>query len=200
MIAPSIKSRPVYGVLKARKGQAQVIAADSDGIQAVLRMAAAAPEGHFASAQIIYVATTKPATEDLQSLRQLAPGNFYSVADLAAALPKLAEMLSTAHMGTQLYLAGSESLIGLLMRVAVEAGLEHTSIATEHCGTLARRVQCVHCKGITEQVTTQPVVCEHCGLLLFVRDHYSRRIAAFMGVCVNAEEPDTTPPMELRFP
>jgi DNA-directed RNA polymerase subunit RPC12/RpoP len=54
-------------------------------------------------------------------------------------------------------------------------------------------VQCVHCKGITENVTTQPVTCAHCGLLLFVRDHYSRRLAAFQGVCINAEDPSEVP-------
>ena len=49
-------------------------------------------------------------------------------------------------------------------------------------------MQCVHCKGITEDVTTQPATCSHCGLLLLVRDHYSRRLAAFQGVCINAED------------
>ena len=59
------------------------------------------------------------------------------------------------------------------MQVALEAGIDHTSIQTEHRGSLARRMQCVHCKGITENVTTQPATCSHCGLLLLVRDHYS---------------------------
>jgi DNA-directed RNA polymerase subunit RPC12/RpoP len=64
---------------------------------------------------------------------------------------------------------------------------------------LARRVQCVHCKGITEAVTTQPARCSRCGLTLLVRDHYSRRIAAFQGVCIDAEEPGVVPPTEDVF-
>ena len=60
-------------------------------------------------------------------------------------------------------------------------------------------MQCVHCKGITENVTTQPATCSHCGLLLLVRDHYSRRIAAFQGVCINAEDPSERPPIEEIF-
>ena len=91
-------------------------------------------------------------------------------------------------MGLRLYLSGTEGLIGQAMQAALEAGIDHSSIQTEHRGSLARRVQCVHCKGITEDVTTQPARCSHCGLLLLVRDHYSRRIAAFQGVCINAED------------
>jgi hypothetical protein len=62
------------------------------------------------------------------------------------------------------------------------------------------RVRCVHCRGVTENVATQPVVCAHCGLTLFVRDHYSRRIAAFMGVRADAEEPGVIPPFQELFP
>jgi predicted RNA-binding Zn-ribbon protein involved in translation (DUF1610 family) len=54
-------------------------------------------------------------------------------------------------------------------------------------------MQCVHCKGITEDVETDPFVCGHCGLNLFVRDHYSRRLAAYQGVCIDAEDPGNVP-------
>jgi hypothetical protein len=102
-------------------------------------------------------------------------------------------------MGLQLYLAGAEGLIGQVMRLAMDHGINHTTIVTEHRGTTARRVQCVHCKGITENVTTQPVRCSICGLTLLVRDHYSRRIAAFQGVCIDAEAPGSAPPMQEIF-
>ena len=85
----------------------------------------------------------------------------------------------------------------------VQAGAEHfidpQSIRTEHRGSLMRRVQCVHCKGMIENVTTNPVTCTHCGLLLLVRDHYSRRLAAFQGVCINAEDPDEKPELKVEF-
>jgi predicted RNA-binding Zn-ribbon protein involved in translation (DUF1610 family) len=54
-------------------------------------------------------------------------------------------------------------------------------------------MQCVHCKGITEDVATDPFQCSHCGLNLFVRDHYSRRLAAYQGVCIDAEDPGNVP-------
>jgi hypothetical protein len=102
-------------------------------------------------------------------------------------------------MGLRLYLSGTEGLIGQAMQAALEAGIDHSSIQTEHRGSLARRVQCVHCKGVTEDVTTQPVTCSHCGLLLLVRDHYSRRLAAFQGVCINAEDQSEKVPAEEVF-
>jgi dimethylamine monooxygenase subunit C len=58
----------------------------------------------------------------------------------------------------------------------------------------------VHCKGITDDVKTNPCKCAHCGLNLLVRDHYSRRLAAFQGVCIDAEEPGTAPPPVEMFP
>jgi DNA-directed RNA polymerase subunit RPC12/RpoP len=103
-------------------------------------------------------------------------------------------------MGLQLYLAGTEGLIGQVMKVAIDHGIHHDAIIAEHRGSTARRVQCVHCKGITEEVKTQPVICSHCGLQLFVRDHYSRRIAAFQGVCIDAEQPGSAPAIQEMFP
>ena len=85
------------------------------------------------------------------------------------------------------------------MRVAWEFGIRHQSIRTEHRGSLARRVQCVHCKGLTEPVTTNIVACAHCGLHLLVRDHYSRRMGAFQGVNVDAEAPGQVPTIEEVF-
>jgi dimethylamine monooxygenase subunit C len=109
-------------------------------------------------------------------------------------------MLQNAKMGLRLYASGTEGFIGQVMQVAIECGIDFNSVRTEHRGSEARRVQCVHCKGITDNVKTQPVICTHCGLSLLVRDHYSRRIAAFQGVCIDAEEPGTAPKPELAFP
>ena len=60
-------------------------------------------------------------------------------------------------------------------------------------------MQCVHCKGITENVATYPFQCSHCGLWLFVRDHYSRRLAAFQGVNIDAEDKGEIPEPVVRF-
>ncbi|UDL96139.1 hypothetical protein LGH83_08120 [Lichenihabitans sp. PAMC28606] len=200
MLQPSIKSRPVYGTLTPRAGSEHLIVADAAGADAILDMTAIAPLGFFDKAHILYVPIEHSNRERSDRLRALEAAMFYEGPSLAAALPRLAQALANARMGTRLYLAGTEGLIGQAMKMALDAGIDHSSIETEHRGSTARRVQCVHCKGITENVTTQPAVCSHCGLTLFVRDHYSRRIAAFQGVCIDAEEPGIVPPTEEAFP
>ncbi len=200
MPEPSIKSRPVYGTLQPRPGSLHLFVADAEGAAAILDLARKAPPDFFSRAHIIYVAAAKSAGGERQDfggrLQALGPDAYYEGPTIAAALPRLTQTLSTARMGTRVYLAGTEGLIGQAMRLALEVGIDHVAIETEHRGSLKRRVQCVHCKGITEDVTTQPVACAHCGLHLFVRDHYSRRIAAFQGVCIDAEEPGVLPPAE----
>lgn len=195
MIEPSIKSRPVYGTLSPSQGREHLLVADAEGGEAILDLAKAAPAGFFDAAEIVYVPGRAGEALSLR-LQALKPARWYEGPTVAAALPRLRQTLATARMGLRVYLAGTEGLIGQAMQLALEAGIDHSSIQTEHRGSLARRVQCVHCKGITENVTTQPVTCAHCGLLLLVRDHYSRRIAAFQGVCINAEDRSEQPAVE----
>jgi hypothetical protein len=198
MIEPTIKSRPVYGRLTPQAGRDHLFIADAEGAAAILELAAAAPEGFFADARIVFIPRETGAGFP-DRLRALRPLQYHEGPSIAAALPRLKQMLASARMGLRLYLAGTEGLIGQAMQVALEAGIDHSSIQTEHRGSLARRVQCVHCKGITEEVTTQPATCSHCGLLLLVRDHYSRRIAAFQGVCINAEDRSEIPAAQEIF-
>ncbi len=200
MPASTLKSRPVYRPLTPRPGTLHLLVADGEGAAAILDMAGRAPPGFFGRAHIIHVADASAGARYGEPLRRLDAQTIYEGPSLAAALPRLQRVLATARMGTRLYLAGTEGLIGQAMRLAIEAGMDHASIESEHRGSSARRVQCVHCKGITEDVTTQPCVCSHCGLALLVRDHYSRRIAAFQGVCIDAEEPGVVPPAEEAFP
>ena len=183
----SIKSRPVYGTLEPREGPAHLLVADAHGAEAILDVAT--PE-MMAHAHIIYI----PKGEDFEEkLRALNAASFYSGPSFAAAEQRLHKALADAKMGLQVYVAGTEGLIGQTQNAAMAAGIPHTAIQTEHRGSTARRMQCVHCKGITEDVETDPFVCAHCGLNLFVRDHYSRRLAAYQGVCIDAEDPGNVP-------
>ncbi len=198
---PSITSRPRYGVLEPRKGKAHLLIADAEGAQAILDLAAQdlarQTPGLMAKAHIVYIPKETGALYTAQ-LEKLGAAQLYVGPSYEAALPRLRRILGDAHMGLQVYLAGTEGLMGQAMREAVMAGIPHSAIQTEHRGSVARRMQCVHCKGITEDVMTDPFVCSHCGLNLFVRDHYSRRLAAFQGVCIDAEDPGNVPaPVEL---
>jgi hypothetical protein len=88
--------------------------------------------------------------------------------------------------------------MGLVMRIALQFNLNKDEIRAEECGTLARRVYCIHCRSATENVRTNIAQCG-CGRWLVVRDHYSRRLAAYMGVMVDAEAPGERPPIKDVF-
>jgi hypothetical protein len=192
----SITSRPVYGTLEPRPGKAHLMIADAEGAEALIDVAKADP-GVMAKAHVIYIpkGTGKKYSDQLAALK---PAILHVSPSYDSSVQRLRRILSDAHMGLQIYLAGTEGLMGQAMQEAVSAGIPHSAIQTEHRGSVARRMQCVHCKGITEDVMTDPFVCSHCGLNLFVRDHYSRRLAAFQGVCIDAEDPGEVPePVEL---
>jgi hypothetical protein len=196
-IAKTIPSRPVYESLHALTGSSHLLVADGAGGRAILDFARQLPADWFAAAHVIYVARSENATS--HALQALRPRQWHWAPSIPSALPRLSKVLEDAHMGLRLYLAGTEGLIGEAMQVALDAGIDHTAICTEHRGSLMRRMQCVHCKGISENVTTQPSQCAHCGLWLLVRDHYSRRLGAFQGVCIHAEEPANIPPAVETF-
>jgi len=184
----SMLSRPVYGTLEARAGSVHLFIADAEGAEAILDVAT--PD-LMAKAHVIYIAK---GTDFEDHLRALNPAKFYAGPTYSAAQTRIHKTLEDAKMGLQFYLSGTEGLIGQAQHAAMQAGIPHTAIQTEHRGSTARRMQCVHCKGITEDVEMDPFQCAHCGLHLFVRDHYSRRLAAYQGVCIDAEDPGNVPP------
>lgn len=197
---PSIRSRPVYGTLTAQPGTAHLMVADGEGAEAVIDMVARGPDSLAMLGQSHIICLPGPTGTDMcDRLRGLGAAQFHRAPSFPAALPRLQKVLTDAHMGLRIYVAGSEGIIGQVQQQAILAGIPHQAVQTEHRGSTLRRVQCVHCKGITENVGTDPFVCSHCGLHLFVRDHYSRRIAAFQGVNIDAEDPGLVPPAVERF-
>ncbi|MGB1236469.1 MAG: dimethylamine monooxygenase subunit DmmA [Planktomarina sp.] len=190
----SILSRPVYGTLAPRPGKYHLMIADAEGAEAILELAAQ-DAGLMVKSHIIFIPR---GTDFGPKLSALNPAQYYEGPSYAAAVSRIQRVLQDAHMGTQVYLTGTEGLMGQAQNECMQAGIPHTAIQTEHRGSVARRMQCVHCKGITEDVITDPFVCGHCDLNLFVRDHYSRRLAAYQGVCIDAEDPGNVPePVEL---
>src|ERR1700721_500954 len=107
--------------------------------------------------------------------------------------------LGQSLWGARLYGAGPENFIGLVMKIALEFNLNKDEIRAEESGTLARRVYCIHCRATTENVRTNIVRCIGCARWLLVRDHYSRRLAAYMGVMADAEAPGELPPLKEGF-
>jgi dimethylamine monooxygenase subunit C len=197
----AIKSRPVYGVLEPKAGTRHLVVADGEGADAVIELLEKFGDGKadaLGSLHIIY--TPGPnGTDKAAALEKLGAAQFYAAPSIPTLLPRLQRVLADAHMGTQFYLTGTEGLMGQAEREIMNTGFPFSDIQKEHRGSTVRRVQCVHCKGITENVVTDPFKCTHCGLNLFVRDHYSRRIAAFQGVNIDAEDPGLVPESVVRF-
>lgn len=185
MLITGIKSRPIYDVLRPlTEGKHHLIAAQGSGGAALLRLLNEMPSD--ASIQVLYSIESfsgQHFQDQLQALNidlQLYPSNQDLVNDLHV-------ILANAKMGTRLYLAGSESFIGIAMQAATLINLNSDEVLREHCGSFVRRVWCVHCDGYTENVTQRVFDCPHCHITLVVRDHYSRRLAAFQAVKADAE-------------
>ncbi|MBY3127219.1 dimethylamine monooxygenase subunit DmmA family protein [Rhizobium laguerreae] len=200
MLVAGIKSRPVYtGLTIQPRARRHIFALEGEGAKALLDQQPELDETALSRSEILYVARGSQGTGLDEALARLGADMFFMAPTIATLLFRLKGSLATAHMGTRLYLSGTEGFIGQAMLVALDYGMDHASIITEHRGSLARRVQCVHCKGVTDDVTTSPFNCSHCGLPLLVRDHYSRRLAAFQGVNIDAEEPGSAPDPEELF-
>jgi hypothetical protein len=74
--------------------------------------------------------------------------------------------------------------------------LDATGTAHVVVGAPLRRAYCI-CRAFSESVMAEVAGCAGCGRRRSVRDHYSRRLAACMGVMADAETPARHPPEEL---
>ncbi|MGD9919867.1 MAG: dimethylamine monooxygenase subunit DmmA family protein [Pseudorhodoplanes sp.] len=192
MLVEGIKSRPRYpGLVADGYAKHHVVVADGYGAQAIFDLFDQYGSLIKGRIEIVYAETS--GTDYTTRLSALPADIVHNLPTLITAIQRLKGALGAARMGTRIYAAGSETLIGLVVQLVQELGMDPQTVLTEHRGTLARRVQCVHCKGFTENVTTNIAMCSHCGANLLVRDHYSRRLAAFQGVCVDAEVPGEIP-------
>lgn len=199
MLTAGMISRPVYpGLAPDPYAKVNLIVAEGEGGQAVLDLAAKAPPGFLAKSTILYCSAGSHGKGYEGMLEALGPQAIWVLPSLATVMFRLRGVLATATMGTRLYVAGTEPFIASAVQEGLAVGVDPKSVITEHRGSAKRRVQCVHCKGMTDNVTTSTVICAHCGLNLFVRDHFSRRLGAFQGVCIDAEVPGDAPePEEL---
>jgi hypothetical protein len=117
-----------------------------------------------------------------------------------AQLSNLTDRLAIETTGFRLYAVGTEPFIWDVAAVARAAGMVRGEFFLFHAGSLRRRVYCSHCKAMTDDVTTSIVRCAGCDAHLFVRDHFSARLAAFMGVQIDAEDHGAVPAGERLYP
>ena len=114
-------------------------------------------------------------------------------------LGALAVALRRARVGLRVYALGTEPFIWSVQQVAARVGIAPEAVRVVHSGSLQRRVYCIHCRAMNEGVTANLVPCAGCGRRLLVRDHFSRRLTAFMGVQADAEVPGELPETEHTY-
>ena len=119
--------------------------------------------------------------------------------DAVEVQPAVCAALAKAGLDTAFYVAGSEVFLWRVTGLLRGAGVEQRRIQQEIIGSLARKVYCVHCRTMNENVTTTVYPCAHCGMTLTVRDHFSRPLGAYMGVIVDAESPGDVPEPETLY-
>lgn len=197
MLITGIKSRPVYDQLRPMAGGLRhVLAAQGSGGAALIRLLGEMTEAQRQTSTVLYSTESFSGHNHLAELRDIPVAELRQFNSNQALVEGLQELLGEAYMGTRLYLAGSESFIGTAMQVANTFDLNRDEVLREHSGTLVRRVWCVHCDTYTENVTQRLFKCPGCGLDLIVRDHYSRRLAAFQAVKADGEVPGELPEVE----
>jgi len=104
-------------------------------------------------------------------------------------LTHLKHRLTRETVGLRLYAVGAEAFLWDVHNLARGEGLAAAEIRLHRAGPAVRRVYCTHCKTMIENAAVNVVDCPGCSAALFVRDHFSRRLAAFMGVKIDAEAP-----------
>jgi dimethylamine monooxygenase subunit C len=119
--------------------------------------------------------------------------------DEAALLGALERSMRDARIGVRIYALGSEPFIWSVRQMAERFAIAPEAVQVAHSGSLYRRVYCIHCRTLNERVTSNVVACDGCGRHLLVRDHFSRRLAAFMGVQADAEAPGELPEVEQSY-
>lgn len=197
MLITGIKSRPVYDQLHPMTGGLRhLIAGQGSGGAAMLRLIADMSPSQRQRSTLLYSTETFSGHDHLQALQAVDAAGLEVYPSNQALIDALHQHLGAAHMGTRLYLSGSESFIGTAMQAANAVDLNRDEVLREHSGTLVRRVWCAHCDTYTENVTHRVFTCPGCQLSLVVRDHYSRRLAAFQGIKADGEVPGEMPAAE----
>jgi hypothetical protein len=198
MLITGIRSRPTYTVLAPDlAGRFHLLAGQGSGGQALVRLLEAMPD--HVDIHVIYATESRSGKDFSQQLRARCQASLSVLPTQVEAVAAVDKTLSGGVMGTRLYVAGSESFIGSVVQVALRYNMNTDEVQREHCGSSARRVYCIHCSRSNENVTTNIVKCSGCGRHLLVRDHYSRRLAAYMGVMADAEAPGVLPPIVEAF-
>jgi hypothetical protein len=186
-----MKSKPVYEALSLDlSAKRHLFIAEGEGLHCVAR--ALTGDAGSSPARIFYLGSYAwPAFRPNFSACIFDTGE-----DLHSALGL--ELASSA-MDTAVYVAGRETFLWDIYKLLLAAWVPAMRIRMEPAGSVSRKVYCVHCATMNLDVTDSIHVCAGCGAHLYVRDHFSRPMGAYMGVRVDAEEPGDIPPAQRLY-
>ena len=194
-----IRSKPVYTSLVWHdKATSHLVVAQSDGGMSVLKIFQLKHPKQPIT--VLYANNPDSKTDYAKTIEKVVPEGLQILNTEQDVLHALNNLLPNMRMGLRLYVAGSEGFIWSASECAKKFGIEDADIMKELTGTLARSVYCVHCKDITHDITTNIGKCCGCERMLFVRDHFSRRLGAYMGLMVDAESLGILPEIEEIYP
>jgi ferredoxin-NADP reductase len=191
----TIKSKPEYTPLHwLEKATAHLLLAQGAGGQALLNLLQQTRPTQPIC--VLYLQETAADVAYASKMKALLGADCHVFTAKQPLQTALQQMLPEMYMGTRIYVAGAEDFIWLVTAEMKPFGMVPADIMQEQIGTLARPVYCVHCKAVTHHVTTNVVACVGCGKMLFVRDHFSRNMGAYMGLMADAESPGELPEIE----
>jgi predicted RNA-binding Zn-ribbon protein involved in translation (DUF1610 family) len=194
MLISGIKSKPVYRPLtRSASGQRHLLIAHGAG-GAALRRLVDAFGADRRGIEMYYSRESILAADQSQQLLALADIELRCYANNQELETALGPVLGAARMGLRLYIAGTERFIWAITNLARRFDIRDDEIEQEQADSQARQMACVHCNALTYPVHTNIAPCSGCGRQLLVRDHFSRRLNAYMGLQINAEVPSELPP------
>lgn len=195
-----IRSKPIYSALvwhQKANAHLVIVEGSAGGMAAIKLFQQMQP---MQPITVIYVKDKVTDADYSIALRKIVLDDLLVFETNDEAMLAVKNYLPKALMGLRIYAAGSEKFMWAITDIAAEYGVDDIDINKELTGTLARSVYCVHCKAITHEAHTNIKKCVGCGRMLFVRDHFSRRLGAYMGLMVDAESPGEIPEIEEVYP
>lgn len=127
--------------------------------------------------------------ESLQAFVRDLPRPILLSADSDGFDKHLNTLLYAAPIGSHLYVLGDEAFLWQVHVTAQAAGMLSAEIDLIDCGPAQRRVFCVHCGLIQQRPAVAQLNCAGCQVQLGIREHFSKRLGAYMGVCENPDQP-----------
>lgn len=194
-----IKSKPKYSTLSWHdKALGHVLIAQNEGGLALVKLFQ--QRCPVEPLKVLFIGENLVTKQYADILSAIVPEGMQLFMDEETMLSELKSQLAECLMGTRFYVAGDEAFIWTVMGELAVYGVQDRHVEKELCGTLARSVYCVHCKTIDKDVHHNIHQCSGCSRHLFVRDHFSRRLGAYMGVMVDAEAPGDIPLIQEIYP